>query len=898
MPTGIYDDYGNLTGVEDETADTGQGQSRLPTDIEKITNTPIAENPRFLNGGGGSSRGTRITNPVTPTTTSDSLTKQITNVREITSIQDTAPLAVNINGNVYTSKGEVYPVTIIPNTPEKEKQYEEWIPKGYQKGSALYNENSSFVITPEGSQGVSTKYGEGYRTSKGELVLTKPDEEAIKAEKQSYYNWATTQKSIKPTTFVDTLKEQEKYYKSIGYKSPSKFELLTNEISEVPSTIGKFTEQNIGYIAPKYVSKPLGFIAGTGIFLGAAPFWLGAYGANIGTRYMSATTTEQKQSALVEAGMLIGLIALPKVFGVGKSTARTIRAEKSFYKVIQDKQGNIFKIYDTQKKPVNTAFDIIKPVIKDEAQYSKGIFWVKTIVPEQYAIETPKSKIRQFFFSPKQVTTSSERVFKGKSTFIYTNEAGEIVGNPYVATGREGAKLKFISSIEGKQVTYTPEEFSKLPEPIQSQIQRNIEKRIGVPVSRQTAPFQMKLEDTYSFGEVVNTKVLRLSPSNKLNPAKPIPFGRRTTIGSISTKATPTYENALLTEYKTTTYVEDISKPRKYFEKPPKVEDTVIIGKSLVFKEPLDYTTSSGKTILKVKKTTSEGALRNILTKSEAITAKSFSNVKPKIPKPKENVITQETSKAITSATLPKSDYYGTGQYELTSENGLSPKILQQRTVNTEIQVVEPKFKTIQLSNTELKIIQKEDINLKHNQKFFEKQTTEQKENLKEALKENVIQKELLKEKLAQKQVLKSKLIEKQVVKPRVLQKLQLNYKLPKVKTNELFASSQSKLKQAYDVLIFNRGKEERIASGLPENKAKQLGVRSVLSNLRASFKLSPHGTTMQEDISFNLPSSFRLGKYDKMRFVQKKETRFGQRGETKEAQFFRKVKKGKVKWF
>lgn len=120
--------------------------------------------------------------------------------------------------------------------------------------------------------------------------------------------------------------------------------------------------------------------------------------------------------------------------------------------------------------------------------------------------------------------------------------------------------------------------------------------------------------------------------------------------------------------------------------------------------------------------------------------------------------------------------------------------------------------------------------------------------------------------------------------------------KMPKFNTNQ--NSLYSKVRNAFDVFVFNKGREEKIASGLPENKAKLEGFKAVVSNLRASFKLKSRGTTTIEDVSFKLPTTFRVGKYDKMRFVQKKEARFGSRGETKEAQFFRKVRKGKIKWF
>jgi hypothetical protein len=118
---------------------------------------------------------------------------------------------------------------------------------------------------------------------------------------------------------------------------------------------------------------------------------------------------------------------------------------------------------------------------------------------------------------------------------------------------------------------------------------------------------------------------------------------------------------------------------------------------------------------------------------------------------------------------------------------------------------------------------------------------------------------------------------------------------IPKKKApNEIL----SKIKQAFDVAIFKGGKEQIIAKGLPEGLARKVGVKNVLETLRASFKLKPRGTTTSEDVTYKLPRGFKTSKYDKNRFVQVKNLRFGARAETKEAQFFRKKAKGSAKWF
>lgn len=112
-------------------------------------------------------------------------------------------------------------------------------------------------------------------------------------------------------------------------------------------------------------------------------------------------------------------------------------------------------------------------------------------------------------------------------------------------------------------------------------------------------------------------------------------------------------------------------------------------------------------------------------------------------------------------------------------------------------------------------------------------------------------------------------------------------------------ASIFSKVKKAFNVVTYRKGKEEVIARNLPEGLAKKAGVKEVLSSLRASFKLKPVGETTVEDIEFTIPTGFRMSKVEKGRYVQLKNKRFGARTETKEAQYFRKYKtSGRMKWF
>ena len=107
------------------------------------------------------------------------------------------------------------------------------------------------------------------------------------------------------------------------------------------------------------------------------------------------------------------------------------------------------------------------------------------------------------------------------------------------------------------------------------------------------------------------------------------------------------------------------------------------------------------------------------------------------------------------------------------------------------------------------------------------------------------------------------------------------------------------RLKQAFKVITFKRGKEVEIARGLPEGLAKKRGVKEVLSTLRASFKLKPFGTTMVEDLPYRIPASlFTTAKRDRLRYVQKRELRLKARSEIAEIIKIPKTRRKKTKWF
>ena len=63
------------------------------------------------------------------------------------------------------------------------------------------------------------------------------------------------------------------------------------------------------------------------------------------------------------------------------------------------------------------------------------------------------------------------------------------------------------------------------------------------------------------------------------------------------------------------------------------------------------------------------------------------------------------------------------------------------------------------------------------------------------------------------------------------------------------------KAKQAFNVSVRKGGKFVEIGKGLPEGEAMKLGTETTEKTLRASFRLTPGGTTTKKDIYFDFPN-------------------------------------------
>ena len=87
-------------------------------------------------------------------------------------------------------------------------------------------------------------------------------------------------------------------------------------------------------------------------------------------------------------------------------------------------------------------------------------------------------------------------------------------------------------------------------------------------------------------------------------------------------------------------------------------------------------------------------------------------------------------------------------------------------------------------------------------------------------------------------------------------------------------------------------GKDVKIG----EAETKEEAFTTLKKKLKTTLRASGYVLKEKKKVSpgFLFDGEFRRGKRDPLRVVQKKGRRFGALGETKEAQYFRKVKKGK----
>jgi hypothetical protein len=230
---------------------------------------------------------------------------------------------------------------------------------------------------------------------------------------------------------------------------------------------------------------------------------------------------------------------------------------KGFRETIQSGDG-IFII--EREKDYYTAQQVIKPVVIDGKQINIGNFKLTSVkVPtiEEYY----PSKVSSFFNAPSRRVISKARTDITTSSPIYISEQGEIINRPATFTTQKGKRLTFVSELAGKQEPFTIETFNKLPKQTQLNLQALVERRIGMPVSLERTPYMLPKNNQFSFGEIVSTKRLRVSPRTKTGFV--YPKGKRTSVGAVASDVKEILQTPEYSVFKGETIVKDITKPAK-----------------------------------------------------------------------------------------------------------------------------------------------------------------------------------------------------------------------------------------------------------------------------------------------------------------------------------------------
>lgn len=592
----------------------------------------------------------------------------------------------------------------------------------------------------------------------------------------------------------------------------------------------------------------------------------------------------------IAAGLIFAPALVTSTAALPKFTKATpIKTGQVIRQEVVDESGNVFIVERLQTKPVTRAQDVIKPVRIADQQLSTGEVIVVRETPGQFA-NVQESRLQSTLFSPKQVQTSPARVDTSTVRNILIDQEGQIVNLPTGVSRRVGSRMGKFFNIQGKQVAVDVKDFNKLPVESQKYLQRVAEARTGVPVSLENTPMMLRKEDLISFGELTSKDILRASAST--GRVKLYPYGQRRTIASVNARARPVLDTDAVTVYATETSARDISKSLAGRR------NEIIRGESIVFKEPIVVQEESnilGQNLLKKVKT---DKVLETTAKVRALAAKNLPIAKINLPKNirPEGSLSPNIAEDLTPL-VSRSAFFGKGTYERTEE------VAAQRFDGRSSQVLrgEPQFR----DNVDNKVLSTQKSGSLLSQ-----------DNLnKNAFRDSVISNQPTKEQLKEEQILKfaESIIQEQKVNQRLKEKLKLKTQPapaqkpknpPKIKkTMDLLGDSKGKsilgkLKEAYSVVTRKGGKEIELESGLPIGRATKRGVGELLGTLRASFKLKRAGYTTEEDISYDVPRFIERSQKSPDWFVQRKETRLGQRKERTDIQFFRRQNTKRIKWF
>lgn len=453
------------------------------------------------------------------------------------------------------------------------------------------------------------------------------------------------------------------------------------------------------------------------------------------TQLSKAQTPLQFETAAVGTGL--GLLAATTTFLKANKPLTQLKEGELVRIPVTAPSGDKFVVeIPYKKKEFIQSVSRMAPIQMPNGEYVNiADFVVKQRVTPSILVK-PQSGMGKLLFSSEQVVKKISTTFSKSATPLLINEAGEIINNPLVATGKfkPGTKLD-VSVLGGK--TYTIEEFDFLPENVKRQYLDQFEKDYGRPISRQIySNIYRTSKNKYSVSEVEAIKIAKYSRGKvildqytkslistkkpfqmsdlltgkfiqpELGKAKYVRTGKSTTRTSLADTMKLLVSTDTFELYGGKTNIRDITLPKvRASSKGLRQMESL----AYIKKEPITFPEESGsltQNLISVQKPSTK-AQTTLKTVIEKIIPKPV-NRKPVIPK--ISPITKKLTMVSSLLATPKaaqSLYYGKGMYERT-EGGLFPGQLNiQQQVGMTKSLINTKQESVTQSKTQIKEIQK-----------------------------------------------------------------------------------------------------------------------------------------------------------------------------------------------
>lgn len=559
------------------------------------------------------------------------------------------------------------------------------------------------------------------------------------------------------------------------------------------------------------------------------------------------------------------------------------------------------------KKP--EAFDVQKIVKVDGKPTTVGVYEIRGEVrPTTIITETTRGRQIVDYFgrqTEKIVRVGGEpvvsmralpkvKVIPAKPFTVRTPSA--VVGEqPFlVSEAIAGKKYVTISRLEGVSKRISLKEFNQLTKQEQYLLQRRAMQITGREVPLSQVPTILDKEAVRQTALIKSQRLVRVTPRKRTTEIKLVPGKRRPVLSLAVSEAEKAVKVKAGELTKVKTLFRDVTFERKILKGKPTELDTVIL-KLKPKLEPEDAIKFIKPA--KIKKTPYLTTIQEKVTPISAIPLP-----KPEIVKPSIKII---SPKPIPSErVLPVSAYVGTGQYELTDVaptylgvmqpsmiNGVKPDIKKDIILDVKPKVI-TKMRMIEVQKdiTKIKVISR----VRPVQEIIPKTKVVT----------DVVSKQIQITKQIQRPITETLLrqiqrpITKPIVKPIIEPKIIIPPVIPSL-ARRILERVEKEPTGFFESIGFRFGKEVKLgkaktkkvaAKKLEKFMSKTLGASGFITKDKKKIKAVETGL-------LKLPS-FRKSKISKFLIVERKEKRLKKTApeETKEIQYFRKVKKGKKK--